>query len=127
MRLTNTLLEVAAIVTFVGSLILSTDHVQAEDKYGSFDPYTGQYSYYAERGFTPPRHEESFYMMREREYNSRLQSQADQWRSEVLRQERERQLTAQPSRSSSGPEYIYGPDGKMTTCWPSFNNTKYCQ
>ena len=53
MRLTNTLLKAAAIITFVGSLLLlpvssvvvGDNSVKAEDTYGSFDA-SGQYQYH---------------------------------------------------------------------------------
>ena len=60
---------------------------------------------------------------------TRRNEQLESYRQESLRQERERQRqqAVPPSSSSTGPEHIYGSDGRMITCWPSFNNTKHCR
>jgi len=71
-------------------------------------------------------------------YQRRLElqeRQADEYRAESLRQERQRQLDA----ASGGGEYpggtpgvnppfgVYGPDGSMKLCTKGFNGSLYCQ
>jgi hypothetical protein len=100
---------------------LSASPVRAEDTYGSFDPYTGNYSYFEERGFTRPRQEESYGQRRQRESSSR---------QEHDRQERS---YSQPDASTTSkvPAYkdnytVITPNGQIF-CQRSFGNTVYCQ
>jgi hypothetical protein len=79
---------------------------------------------YGERGFTRPRHEESYEQRRQRESNSR---------QEYDRQEQERfrsyntPSAPRDSNPYNAPEAIYGKDGKVTMCQKGFAGTTYCQ
>ena len=107
------------VATAVCAMYLSTSPVKAEDTYGSFDPSTGNYSYYEERGFTRPRQEETYGQMRQREQASRQE------------QQQERSNNQPDASTSKEPAYkdnytVITPNGQ-TFCQRSFGNTVYCQ
>jgi len=100
--------------------VLYASPVKAEGPYPWSDTplmNEGREDYHGDRGFTRPRHEETYGQMRQREYNSR--------------QERDRQERGEPSNSPSArpPSYqayqeqywIQGPDGRSTLCVPQYS------
>ena len=95
------------------------------DEYGDFDPGTGQYRYHNLPGNPSPGHDG---------WNSyqRQQEQMERYRQESLNAEIQRERNANASDTlvprSTGPTYVYPPDGgRMVTCWPTFNRSVICQ
>ena len=95
------------------------------DEYGNFDPGTGHYRYHNLPGNPSPGHDG---------WNSyqRQQEQLERYRQDSLNAEIQRERNAATSDTlvprSSGPTYIYPPDGgRMMTCYKSFGTQVICQ